>query len=65
MSKVYVAVNLDSGWDNVVGVFDSYDKAKAACLPVGDQWDDDQYTSLINNHSGIYEMYHIHEKEVQ
>lgn len=65
MSKVYVAVNLDHGWDNIVGVFDSQEKAEAACQPVGDEWDDERYTNRINDYTGIYEMHHIHEKEVQ
>jgi hypothetical protein len=63
--RVYVAVNLDIGWDNVVGVFDSMDKARAACQPEGDEWDDEWYTNRINERTGIYEMHHIHVKEVQ
>jgi hypothetical protein len=63
--KVYVAVDLDLGWDNVIGVFDSMDKARSACQPVGDEWDDEYYVNKINDRTGIYDMHHIHVKEVQ
>lgn len=66
MSKiVYVAVDLDRGWDNVVGVFDSMDKARAACLPKGDEWDDERYTDRICDRTGIYHLHHIHTVVVQ
>lgn len=66
--KVYVAVNLDLGWDNVVGVFDSMEKAEAACRPTQEELDSadgDWYRERISEYTGIYELHHIHVKDVQ
>lgn len=64
MAKVYVAVNLDTGWDCVVGVFDTMEKARIACQPEGEEWDDEFYTDRLDT-DGIYELHHIFEKEVK
>lgn len=66
--KVYIAVDIDSGWDNVIGVFDTFDKAFAACRPTYDEWNGERgewYRSRVNERTGIYEMHRIHCKEVQ
>jgi hypothetical protein len=67
--KVYVAVNLDLGWDNVIGVFDSYEKAYDVCRPAPEDLEDPEdaewYLSRVNERTGMYELHHIHTKEVQ
>ena len=65
--KVYVSVNLDLGWDNVIGVFDTYEKAFNSCCPSEEDLngeDGDWYRSRIEE-NGMYELHHIHTKEVQ
>lgn len=65
--KVYVAVNLDLGWDNVIGVFDSNEKAVAACSPSPEDLegeDGDWYRERVND-KGMFDMHHIHVKEVE
>jgi hypothetical protein len=65
--KVYVAVNLDLGWDNVIGVFDSHEKAFDACRPSPEELegeDSEWYESRLCDRTGMYEMHHIHVKEV-
>ena len=66
--KVYIAVNLDLGWDNVLGAFDSMEKAKAACRPTQedlDSEDGDSYRERINKYTGLYDLHHIHVKDIQ
>ena len=67
MSKVYIVVNLDLGWDNVVGVFDTYEKAEAVCKPTKEDLEGDEHDWYVSQlgRDGLYEMHHIHEKEVQ
>lgn len=70
--KVYVVVNLDLCWDNVIGVFDTYEKAHAASRPTPEDLEDPEdrewYLSRLrdrNDPNSIYDMYHIHCKELQ
>lgn len=67
--KVYVAVNIDLGWDNVIGVYDSMEKAVEACSPSPEELEDPEdaewYLSRVNKRTGMYEMHHIHVKEVE
>lgn len=65
---VHIAVNLDLGWDNVIGVFDTYEKAHAACRPSQEDLDSEDsefYTGMLDERTGIYEMHHIHSKEIK
>lgn len=66
--KVYIAVNLDLGWDNVIGAYDSYDKAFDACRPTVEELDGEDgewYASKVCDRTGMYDMHHIHTKEIQ
>lgn len=68
MSMVYIAINLDLGWDNVIGVFDTYEKAFDACRPTPEELegeDADFYLNMLRSPDGIYEMHHIHSKEIR
>lgn len=68
MSKVYIAVDLDLGWDNVIGAFDSYEKAFAACSPTEEELDGPDgvwYAERVCDRTGMYDLHHIHEKEIQ
>lgn len=55
--KVYVLVDLEAGWDNVVGVYDNKKKAQDKLIEFGKNEKD-----VINND---VEQYYIHEKEIQ
>lgn len=65
---VHIAVNLDLGWDNIVGVYDTYEKAQDACRPsaadlAGDHAD--WHLEGVDPNTGMYEMHHIHSKGVK
>lgn len=65
---VHIVVNIDLGWDSVIGVFDTYEKALAACSPSQEDLDSEGcefYLDMIDPDTGIYEMHHIHSKEVK
>lgn len=68
--KVYVAVNLDLGWDNVLGVYDTHEKAIARCRPTDEDLAEDaeKYLKRLgdrNDPKSIFSMHHIHCKEVE
>jgi hypothetical protein len=67
MTRVFVAVNLDLGWDNVIGVFDSMEKAVAACSPSPEDLagpDGDWYRERCED-DGMFAMHHIHDMEIR
>lgn len=66
--KVYVAVNLDLGWNNILGVYDSYEKAESVCKPTQEELDGpdgDWYKNNVHDRTGLYDLHHIHCKEVE
>lgn len=54
---VYVLVDLEGGWDNVVGVYDSMKKAQDKLIEFGC----DEEEVMDND----VEQYYIHEKTIQ
>ena len=68
MSEVFIAVNLDSGWDNIVGVYDTYEKAFAACKPSDEELEGEDgkwYENRVDPRTGMYDMHIIHTKRIQ
>lgn len=67
MTTVYVAVCVDCGWDCVLGVYDTYEKAFAACAPTEEDLsgDDAEYYLSRVDDDGMFELHHVLKREIQ